>query len=168
MILRLIWMLHLLHCKRVFASFSLSHIVLVVHWFRKIVFDHRKKISERFLFLLKVNEFPDFLSGEERDCCQHVFIQHLAESVKVKVKVILFRRVYVWSLRVQINVITARKRNLRTSDLGTILPLPVLTSSGGHRNTYVWQAGGMHLTGMVSCYLCEFVKNSIFLFTILE
>ena len=26
----------------------------------------------------------------------------------------------------------------------------VLTSSGGHQNTYVWQAGGTHPTGMLS------------------
>ena len=130
-----------------------------------------------------MNEFPDFLSGEERDCCQHVLIQHLTESVKVKVQVILFRRVCVWSLRIQINVITARKRSC-----GKVMFLQVsvhrrgvgashaswdrshgkVTSSGGHRNTYVWQAGGMHPTGMLSCYLCEFVKISIFLFTILE
>ena len=33
-----------------------------------------------------------------------------------------------------------------------LLPLPVLTSIGGHRNTYGWQAGGSHPTGMLSCY----------------
>ena len=33
-------------------------------------------------------------------------------------------------------------------------PPPVLTSSGGHWNTYSWQAGGMHPTGMLSCYNC--------------
>ena len=27
----------------------------------------------------------------------------------------------------------------------------VLTSSGGHRNMYDWQAGGTHPTGMLSC-----------------
>ena len=27
----------------------------------------------------------------------------------------------------------------------------VLVSSGGHRNTYGWQAGGTHPTGMMSC-----------------
>ena len=30
-------------------------------------------------------------------------------------------------------------------------PLPVLTSSGGQWNKYVWQAGGTHPTGMLSC-----------------
>ena len=34
------------------------------------------------------------------------------------------------------------------------LPPPVLTSSGGHRNTYGWQAGGLYPTGMQSCFLC--------------
>ena len=29
------------------------------------------------------------------------------------------------------------------------LPLPILTSSGGHRNTYGWQVGGTHPTGML-------------------
>ena len=33
-------------------------------------------------------------------------------------------------------------------------PPPVLTSSGGHWNTYSWQAGSMHPTGMLSCYNC--------------
>ena len=28
----------------------------------------------------------------------------------------------------------------------------VLTSSGGHQNTYGWQAGGTHPTGMLSCF----------------
>ena len=28
----------------------------------------------------------------------------------------------------------------------------VLTSSGGHLNTYGWQAGGTHPTRMLSCY----------------
>ena len=32
------------------------------------------------------------------------------------------------------------------------LPHPVLTSGGGHRNTHVWQAGGTHITGMLSCF----------------
>ena len=32
----------------------------------------------------------------------------------------------------------------------TTQPPPVLTSSGGHRNTYGWQAGGKHPTGMRS------------------
>ena len=29
---------------------------------------------------------------------------------------------------------------------------PVLIPSGGHHNTYSWQAGGMHPIGMLSCY----------------
>ena len=34
-------------------------------------------------------------------------------------------------------------------DLG--YPPLVLTPSGGHQNTYGWQVGGMHPTGMLSC-----------------
>ena len=30
-------------------------------------------------------------------------------------------------------------------------PPPALTPSGGHQNTYGWQAGGTHPTGMLSC-----------------
>ena len=28
-----------------------------------------------------------------------------------------------------------------------------LTSSGGHQNTYRWQAGGTYPIGMLSCYI---------------
>ena len=34
-------------------------------------------------------------------------------------------------------------------------PPPVLTPSGGHRNTYSWQAGGTHPTGMLSWIVNE-------------
>ena len=37
-------------------------------------------------------------------------------------------------------------------------PPPVLTPSGGHWNTYSWQAGGMHPTWMLSC-LGVFIKT---------
>ena len=33
------------------------------------------------------------------------------------------------------------------------IPPPVLTASGGHQNTYGWQAGGTYPTGMLSCWL---------------
>ena len=35
-------------------------------------------------------------------------------------------------------------------------PPPVLISSGGHWNTYSWQAGGTHPTGMLSCITKSF------------
>ena len=38
----------------------------------------------------------------------------------------------------------------QTSDLGTY-PLPVVTSSGGHRKTYGWQVDGTHPIRMLSC-----------------
>ena len=37
----------------------------------------------------------------------------------------------------------------------TCSPPPVLTSSGGHRNTYSWQVGGTHPTGMLSWIVNE-------------
>ena len=39
-----------------------------------------------------------------------------------------------------------------TGDLFKLNPPLVLTSSGGHWNTYGWQAGNMLPTGMLSCY----------------
>ncbi len=33
-----------------------------------------------------LNEFPEFLSGEERECCQHVVVKYLTEAVKDKKK----------------------------------------------------------------------------------
>ena len=36
------------------------------------------------------------------------------------------------------------------SEIPTLPPL-VLTPSGSHQNTYGWQAGGTHPTGMLSC-----------------
>ena len=33
------------------------------------------------------------------------------------------------------------------------IPPLVLTPSGGYQNLYSWQAGSMHPTGMLSCYL---------------
>ena len=38
-------------------------------------------------------------------------------------------------------------------------PLSVLISSSDHQNTYSWQAGGTHLTGMLSCLTREFESN---------
>ena len=35
-------------------------------------------------------------------------------------------------------------------DIGSGIP-PVLTPSSSHHNTYCWQAGGTHPTGMLSC-----------------
>ena len=35
------------------------------------------------------------------------------------------------------------------------IPYPLLTSSGGHCKTYVWQAGGTHPTGMLSWLKCQ-------------
>ena len=47
-------------------------------------------------------------------------------------------------------------RLLQTCSLeGLHLPT-VLTSSGGHQNTYSWQAGGTHPTGMPSCFMAAF------------
>ena len=42
-----------------------------------------------------------------------------------------------------------------TWDLG-YLPPPVPTPSGGHQNTYGWQAGGTHPTGMFNCLMIFF------------
>ena len=122
--------------------------------------------SQKYLvsvvFLLKVNEFPDFLSGEERECCQHVLIQHLTESVKVKVQVSLFRRVYVWSLPMQINVSTARKRScgkVMFSQVSVSSPEESRCITCGRYASY-WNAV------LLFMWFCK--KNSIFLFTILE
>ena len=41
---------------------------------------------------------------------------------------------------------------------GIYNPPLVLTPSGGHHNTYSWQAGGMHPTGMLSCYRPQVAK----------
>ena len=38
-------------------------------------------------------------------------------------------------------------------------PLPVLTPSGGHPNTYGWQAGGTHPTGILSCFSFSFISR---------
>ena len=35
--------------------------------------------------------------------------------------------------------------------MGPEINSPVLTPSGGHQNTYGWQADGTHPTGMFSC-----------------
>ena len=41
----------------------------------------------------------------------------------------------------------------RSPDMGPGIPTPwVLTPSGGHHNTYSWQTGGTHPTGMLSCF----------------
>ena len=37
----------------------------------------------------------------------------------------------------------------------------VLTPSGGHRNTYGWQAGGTHPTEMLSCFIITARKQSL-------
>ena len=51
-------------------------------------------------------------------------------------------------------LLTSGGLHLRPVHLKTYpLPLPKLvpTASGGHRNTYGWQTGGTHPTGMPSC-----------------
>ena len=49
---------------------------------------------------------------------------------------------------------------LGTWDLG-YLPPPGPTPSGGHQNTYGWQAGGTHPTGMLSCLMIFFFATGV-------
>ena len=52
-------------------------------------------------------------------------------------------------------------RSVQTCSLEE-LPPPVLTSGGGHRNTYAWQAGSTHPTGMNSSWLTFLFEISFF------
>ena len=44
---------------------------------------------------------------------------------------------------------------------GYVYPPPVLTPNGNYHNTYDWQAGGTHPTGMLSCCICDCDKGAI-------
>ena len=47
--------------------------------------------------------------------------------------------------------VASREGGRYTQQVGIATPM-VLTSSGGHQNTYGWQAGGPYSTGMLSCF----------------
>ena len=52
-------------------------------------------------------------------------------------------------------------RSVQTCSLDLIVQPPTLPSvltSSGHRSKYSWQAGSIHPTGMLSCYLCNYFQ----------
>ena len=53
-------------------------------------------------------------------------------------------------------------RPVKTCSLEDLPPPPfILTSSGGYQNTYGWQAGGTHPTGMLSCLLGKCISRNL-------